>query len=169
MTTAHRPEHDLSAYLDRELLPEDVQAVEVHLRACAPCRTELEALRATRRLLGRLATPPLPPEFAARLAARAEGAAPRRWVWWPRPALAAAVVVAMVVLLVAVPAFLGQRERLRAAEVGPDLFIREAAHATAADPFADRAFLSLVAADANVRVAGEDPRGAGEDPPRAGR
>lgn len=168
MTTAHRAGHDLSAYLDGELLPEDIQAVEAHLRTCAPCRTELEALRATRRLLGRLATPPLPPEFAARLAARAEVAAHRRWVWWPRPALAAAVV-AMVVLLVAVPAFLGQRERLRAAEVGPDLFIREAAHATAADPFADRAFLSLVAADANVRVAGEDPRGAGEDPPRAGR
>jgi hypothetical protein len=71
----------------------------------------------------------------------------------------AALVLAVV--LVTVPVLRGQRDRLRAAEIGPDLFIRAAAHANADDPFADRAYLGLVVTDANLRIAGEDPRGTG--------
>jgi hypothetical protein len=43
--------------------------------------------------------------------------------------------------------------------VGPDLFMRAAVQSAAEDPFLDRAYIGLVATDANLRLAGEDPRG----------
>lgn len=164
MTVRHRIEHQLSAYLDGELTPGEMEDVRLHLTECASCQSELEDLRATKRLLGRLVQPGLPQRFTADMWSRIERETPRRWTWWPawvpRPAMALAAV-ALALILVAVPMVQNHRDRLRAAEVGPDLFIRAATQAAADDPFMDRAYLGLVTTDANLRLAGEDPRGTG--------
>jgi anti-sigma factor RsiW len=164
MSAHHRIAQQLSAYLDAELTPAEMEEVRLHLSECPPCQAELDGLRATKRVLGRLADPEMPPGFVAELQARA-GGQPRRqawwpFAWWPRPALAAAAVV-LAVVLVAVPVWRGHRDRLRAAEIGPDLFVRAAAQSAAEDPFMDRAYLGLVISDSNLRLAGENPRGAG--------
>lgn len=156
--SAHRIERQLSAYLDGELTPEEAAGVRAHLDSCEPCRAELASLRATKSLLGRLPQPALPAGFAAGLWSRIERPAPRRWLWWPRPAMALAAA-ALAVVLVAVPLVRGHLERLRAAEVGPDLFLRMYAPAAAEDPFTDRAFITLVSTDAGLRLIGEEARG----------
>jgi hypothetical protein len=120
-------------------------------------------LRATKRLLGRLEPPALPRGFAPEVWRRIQRETARRWTWWPvwvpRPAMTLAAV-ALALILVAVPMVQNRRDRLRAAEVGPDLFMRAAAQGAADDPFMDRAYLGLVTTDADLRLAGEDPRGA---------
>lgn len=153
----------LSAYLDTELFPEEMAEVRSHLAGCPDCRAEMEELRATRRLLSSLEAPEPPVGFVADLSLRLGRRAPGLWGWhppfWgPRPAMAFAVL-ALVLVLVAVPAIRGHQDRLRAAEVGPDLFLRIAAQAQARDPLLDRAFVGLVFTDANLRLIGEDPRG----------
>jgi anti-sigma factor RsiW len=164
--SAHdRISRQLSAYLDDELTSADAEEVRQHLSECEPCQAELAGLRAMQHLLGRLAEPEPPPGFLADLQARAARAHPRArpwwpFAWWPRPALAAAAVV-LAVVLVAVPVLRGHRDRLRAAEIGPDLFVRAAVQSAAEDPFMDRAYIGLVVSDSNLRLAGEDPRGAG--------
>ncbi len=158
----HRAVRLLSAYLDAELASEEMAEAQRHLADCPECRAELEGLRATRRLLGSLEAPDLPQGFAADLWSRLGRPAPGPWAWWPfwmpRPATAFAVL-ALDLVLVAVPAIRGHQYRLRAAEVGPDLFLRRAAQAQARDPLMDRAFVGLVFTDANLRLIGEDPRG----------
>jgi len=157
-----RAERLLSAYLDAELTSEEMAEVRGHLEGCPDCSAELGDLRATRRLLSSLDAPDLPQGFAADLRVRLGRRAPGRWAWWPfwgpRPA-AAFAVLALVLVLVAVPAIRGHQHRLRAAEIGPDLFLRIAAQAQARDPLLDRAFVGLVFTDANLRLVGEDPRG----------
>jgi hypothetical protein len=71
----------------------------------------------------------------------------------------ALAAVALAVVLVGVPLVRGHLERLRAAEVGPDLFLRTYAPAAAEDPFVDRAFITLVSTDAGLRLIGEEARG----------
>ncbi|MDR7522521.1 MAG: zf-HC2 domain-containing protein [Armatimonadota bacterium] len=161
MSAPHRIARQLSAYLDGELSPDEMAEVRGHLDGCADCREDLEAMRATKRLLQRLKPPPLPADFAEGLRARLARDAlwrPARWHWWPRPAVALAAA-ALAVVLIAVPAVRGHLDRLRAAEVGPDLFLQAATQAAAEDPFMDRAFLGLVRTDASIRLVGEDPRG----------
>jgi anti-sigma factor RsiW len=159
----HRLQRDLSAYLDEELAPEAMSEVRGHLEQCSACQAELDGLREIRRLLGRLEAPELPRGFDAALRSRVdrpEGGRYTwwpRWAWWPRPRVALAAA-ALAAVLVAVPLVRSHRDRLRAAEFGPDVFIRAAAQAAADDPFADRAFLALVTTDASLRLAGEDPR-----------
>lgn len=145
--------------------------VRGHLAECEDCRRDLEALRATRDLVRRLQPPPLPADFGATLWQRIERERPRRGVLGllrtPRPALAVAVML-VVILLAGVPVMKGRLDRLRAAEVGPDVFVRAYAPAAAEDPFADRAMLGLISSDAALRLVGEDPRGprsAGGDAP----
>ncbi len=159
---AHHAERQLSAYLDRELTPEEEAAVRRHLADCASCREELSRLERMRRLLAGLPERPLPesfwPDLQRALARRREPT----WRTWlagrhirPAAALAAAAVV---ILLLLVPLARGRIDRLRAAEFGLDLFVREHALAAAADPLADRAYLALLVTDANLRIIGR-PRG----------
>jgi anti-sigma factor RsiW len=163
MKMPHRFERQLSAYLDGELPPEEMTEVRRHLAGCPSCQAELEELRATKGMVGRLSQPQLPTSFESDLWRRVDREAPRRRWWpflWPRPAMALAAV-ALALILIAVPVVRDHRDRLRAAEVGPDLFLRAATQAAADDPFMDRAYLGLVTTDADLRLAGEDPRGTG--------
>lgn len=167
----HRVERQLSAYLDRELAPAEMAEVRQHLEACPACRDDLEALRRVKETLARLPVPEAPAGLEKAILARADAVRPAarprlpaarvRWAgWpWPRPALVLAALV-LVLVLVGLPAVRGHLDRLRASEVGPDLFFRAATQAAADDPFVDRAYLGLVSTDATLRIQGEDPRGA---------
>ncbi len=158
MRVPHRAARQISAYIDGELTPAEQAEFRAHLEHCASCRREEEELRRTSRLIQRLAPPAVPQGLADAIGELIERQRVPRRSSWPRPALVVATAV-LVVVLVAVPALLGHRDRLRAAEVGPDVFVRLAAEAAAGDPFMDRAFLGLVTTDASLRLAGEDPRG----------
>ena len=155
--SVHRIEQQLSAYLDEELSPRDMDEVRRYLEQSEPLRRSLEELRETKLLLGRLRSPELPREFVAELHARIDQPKPW-WIleWLPRSALAVAAM--LVILIIAAPLFVGQQSRLRASEVSSDLFIRAAAHDASDDPYMDRAYLGLVSTDANLRLIGEEPR-----------
>ncbi|MDQ7850370.1 MAG: zf-HC2 domain-containing protein [Armatimonadota bacterium] len=158
----HHTERQLSAYLDREVTPEEEAAVRRHLSGCPSCQEELSRLERVRRLLAGLPERPLPESFWPELRSALGG---RREPPWQslfagrriRPA-AALAAAAVVVLLLLVPLARGRIDRLRAAEFGLDLFVREHALAAAADPLADRAYLALLVTDANLRIVGQ-PRG----------
>jgi len=159
---AHHGERQLSAYLDRELTPEEEAAVRLHLTGCPSCREELSRLERLRLLLAGLPERPLPESFwpdLRRALGRRRALVWRTWLagWRLRPA-AALAAAAVVVLLLLVPLARGRMDRLRAAEFGLDLFVREHALAAAADPLADRAHLALLVTDANLRIIGQ-PRG----------
>jgi anti-sigma factor RsiW len=158
MNASHRIGQQLSAYLDGELTADEMAEVRQHLEGCPACRADIEELQRMKRLLARLQPPEVPRTFEAELLARIDRRSLMGWLQWPRPAMALAAV-ALAVILVAVPLVRDHRDRLRASEVGPDVFIRTAAQSSADDPFMDRAYIGLVATDANLRLAGEDPRG----------
>ncbi|MDQ7828689.1 MAG: zf-HC2 domain-containing protein [Armatimonadota bacterium] len=162
--THDRIGRQLSAYLDRELTPEEARAVERHLDGCPACREELEALRQTRALLRALPERPLPEDFWPELrrtlqreaAPRTRGLpAVRAWLDAIRARPAPALAVVAVVLLLAVTLVRGQLDRLRAAEFGLDLLVREHAITVAADdPLADPAYLGFVVTQANLALVG---------------
>ncbi len=164
-----RLEHQLSAYLDNELTGEEVAEVRAHLAECTICQEELERLHGLKRLLGAL--PEHEPSHELWASLRDQLAQPPAPVWgkWMeaaralvrRPAMAA-VAFAVVVVLIAVPLVRGQRDRLRAAETGVDVYVREHALFSAADPLVDRAYLGLVIGDSNLALVGE-PRRLGEE------
>src|SRR5436309_3041061 len=66
------PREEISAFLDGELIPLRIEAMQAHLASCQSCRTELEALR----------------ELKAGLATLPEIAAPRSFALTPQMASA---------------------------------------------------------------------------------
>jgi anti-sigma factor RsiW len=155
-----RAARHLSAYLDGELAPAERRAIEAHLAVCAACREELDALAQVKRLLGRL--PEVEPPAGLWASLRARAVAPAHpaasllealRAAFRRPA-AAAVAAMVVVILVVAPLVKGRLDRLQAAAVGVDLYVREHAVLAATDPFVDRAYLGLLIGDANVALAG---------------
>lgn len=153
-------EGHLSAYLDRELPPEQEAVVRAHVESCAACQEELARLVHLKRLLAALperAAPDLWPPIRRALADR-QVRRPAWWtVWRERPAVAFAAAAAVVLLLL-LPLARGQIDRLRAAEFGADLFVREHAISAAGDPLVDRAYLGLLVTDANLAIVGARPR-----------
>jgi len=161
--THARASAQLSAYLDGELDPSEVRAVEAHLAGCAICREDLAALRQVKRWLGRL--PEVEPSEAVwqslrrRITAEEHRPAPAGALLdtvraaFRRPAVAAVAAV-LVVLLVAIPLVKGRIDRLQAADIGVDLYVREHVLLSASDPFVDRAYLGLLVGDANLALAG---------------
>ena len=110
--TCHDARELLSALLDDALGPAERAALEAHVAACADCSRELEALRATVALLGRLPAAHAPVGFVDRVVAAAYRPP------WPRRVLDALFVPlrvklpleAVAVLLVSVSAlYLYQR------------------------------------------------------------
>jgi anti-sigma factor RsiW len=73
----------LSEYIDGRLRGGDAEFVDAHLEKCARCAAELEGLRLTVRLLGRVRSVPVPRSFAVREADVAS--APARRPWWLLP------------------------------------------------------------------------------------
>ena len=181
----HRAGRLLSAYVDSELTAAETRAVQEHLLDCAACRDAYENLRAARDLLSAL--PPAEPsaEFWAgvrdpRAAAVSAAGEPFGWagrlraVWasavrgpWPgvtlrRPAWAIAAVLVVLVLAV-LPFVKGTVDRLHATEIGIDLYVHDHAVQMGTAPFVDRAYVGLVAGDAELVLAGETPRPVGDN------
>jgi anti-sigma factor RsiW len=182
----HRAGRLLSAYVDAELSAAEAREVQEHLLDCAACREAYERLRAARSLLAGLppAEPPaefwaavrepvLRGEYAAvagglppdRLGARVRDAwrslVRRRWLVVRRPGWALAAVVLMLALAT-VPLVKGTVDRLHATEIGVDLYVHDhAVQMGGAAPLVDRAYVGLVAGDAELVIAGENPRTAG--------
>jgi anti-sigma factor RsiW len=57
----------LVEYLDAELTPATLSALEAHLAVCAPCRAYLATYRRTRELAASLGRVPLPESLKAQL------------------------------------------------------------------------------------------------------
>ena len=167
--THARLQRQLSAYLDGELAPAEADEVRTHLAGCTACREELSRLQHVKSVLQRLPERSVPQLWAA-IHPRLEspptatgeslGEVFRRMLRRPALALGAAV---LIVALVAVPLVRGRIERLRAGEVGADLFVREHALASADDPLSDRAYLGLLIGDANLALAGTPREESQED------
>ena len=158
----HRSSQLLSAYLDGELLPAEAAAVQDHLLECAPCRAAYEGLRITKGLLGQLPVAEPPAEFWVAVRRPPSTRAAPRLSWWT-PGLQRGVIgglaAALVVLALAlVPMIKGTVDRLHAAEIGVDLYVREHALQMSTEPLADRAYLGLVTGDSDLVLAGESPR-----------
>jgi anti-sigma factor RsiW len=182
----HRAGRLLSAYVDSELTAAETRAVQDHLLDCGACRDAYENLRAARDLLAGL--PPAEPsgefwagirgpmvrsasaaaggsaEWAGRLRAAWASACElaRRWVVVRRPGWALAVVL-VVLALAALPLVRGTVDRLHATEIGVDLYVHDHALQMGSAPLVDRAYVGLVAGDAELVLAGENPRPVGDD------
>ncbi len=179
----HRANQLLSAYLDGELSASESAGVQEHLMDCGLCRGAYEDLRVTKGLLSQLPLAEPPAEFwpgvrepesgrrpmypAARPRAGTggiRGVDPAARSWWPvlvyRPAWA--IAAALVVLAIALtPMIKGAADRLHATEIGVDLYVREHALGMGIQPLTDRAYLGLVAGDADLVLVGETPRAGG--------
>ena len=157
----HRAGQLLSAYLDGELPSPEAAAVQEHMLDCPACREAYAGLRTTKGLLGGLHLAEPPAEFwsAVRESGRRREAPPsrRRPSLPPRRAWAVAAAV-IILILAALPVIKGTVDRLHATEIGVDLYIREHARQMSLEPLADRAYLNLVAGDADLVVVGETPR-----------
>jgi anti-sigma factor RsiW len=156
----------ISAYLDGEVTPEERREVERALERDPQARRLYEELREVRALLRGLREREAPPDLEESVVAYALGGGARRRgrSWWAgRPALLAAVAAAAAIVLL-FPVVRGELNRLRASEVGVAWFVREHTVQTAADPLADRAYLGVLFTDANLALAGEQPRPAQEEP-----
>ncbi len=159
--THARWQRQLSAYVDGELTLHEAGEVEAHLAQCASCRAELERLQSLKSLLGRLPERPVPETLWTSVRAQLDQpqqpwiATVEEWLRGVvrRPALTAAAL-ALVAIFVVIPLVRGRLERLRAAELGPELYIREHALASAFDPFLDRAYLGLIISDASLALVG---------------
>ena len=168
----HRAGRLLSPYLDGELLPKEAAAVQEHLLECAACREVYEQLRATKALLGELPVAEPPAEFwttvrgpemhrvAPAAPSSAAGLARLRF-WSPTLRRRMAWVVAAAVAVIALaltPLIKGTVDRLHAAEIGVDLYVREHALHMSTQPLTDRAYLGVVAGDADLVLVGEPAR-----------
>lgn len=169
--THARLRRQLSAYVDGELRPEEVREVNAHLPGCAECRDELAQLRRLKHLLQHVPEVDPAPEVWERLRTRLAGEGRPAIVAdlleairaaFRRPAVAAAAAM-LVVILVALPLVKGRLDRSQAANIGVDLYVREHALQSAADPFVDRAYLGLLIGDSNLALAGAR-RVPGEEP-----
>jgi len=182
----HRAGRLLSAYVDGELTAAEAREVQEHLLDCAACREAHDGLRGTRDLLAGLPPADPPAQFWAairqpvlrgaaaaapdiqpdRLGDRVRFAwhdltrSPRRWFVVRRPGWALAAVV-LVLALAALPLVKGTVDRLHATEIGVDLYVHDHAVQMGAAPLVDRAYVGLVAGDAELVIAGENPRTSG--------
>ena len=92
----------LSAYLDGQLLGQELRTVEEHLAACSSCRWDLDTLRQTVLLTRNMPTMPVPRSFTLPVPATAPARAARpRWRLVPAFQLATAMVALLLFFAVA--------------------------------------------------------------------
>jgi len=70
----------------------------------------------------------------------------------------------VILALVLTPFIKGTVDRLHAAEIGVDLYVREHAFGMSIEPLADRGFLGVVIGDADLVLICEPPRAGGSAP-----
>jgi anti-sigma factor RsiW len=94
-------EERLSAYLDGELTPREVEAVEHHLETCPECQWDLETIRQTVQWTRELPTLTVPRVFTIPVSAEPERPARRRWSFLPALQGATALIALLLVFAVA--------------------------------------------------------------------
>lgn len=126
----HRFSHrHLSAYVDNELAPAQMERIEGHLAVCKECRRELSELEATQNVLSSLSRLQVPRSFTLPESVRDEQ---RRFHFWDTSYLvlrgAAAVVSVLLVLFVSGEALLrfGVGSRTQMAKQAQDALPSEA-------------------------------------------
>jgi anti-sigma factor RsiW len=160
----HRAGHLLSPYLDGELLPKEAVAIQEHLLECAACREAYDRLRATKALLGGLPVAEPPANFWTSVRAPRGSwfplttPLPLRWPALRRRVAWVAAAGIVLLALALVPLIKGSIDRLHAAEIGVDLYVREHALQMSTQPLTDRAFLGVVAGDSDLVLVGESGR-----------
>lgn len=166
-----RLERQLSAYLDGELSADDAAEVRLHLSQCPRCQREVERLQVLKQVLGALPERDAPVNLWVSVREQLQQPRSSLWERWMeslrtlglgRRPVAAAAAVAVVLVLIAVPLVRGRLDRLRAADLGVDVYLREHVLVSSGDPFADRSYLGLVIGDSNLALIGE-PRRAKEE------
>lgn len=109
----------IQAYLDGELTPPAVQALEEHLRGCAACRQELEAGQGLWRQVEAAMSMPDRASLWPRLADRLERRRRRRGAWTFRGlGLAAALTGLLLGWQLGQPAAAARRDGVLKAETG---------------------------------------------------
>ncbi len=99
MKQCHDIHEQLSAYLDGELSPSEWDSVEVHLDACANCRTELTQLAQLDAKLHGIPTPDVPVNVWNSVADRIGGAQPKvKTLTFPSPARTIAAAAALLLV-----------------------------------------------------------------------
>jgi anti-sigma factor RsiW len=97
----------LSAYIDRQLPPEEQTAVGLHATVCDPCRTHLHSFLQIKKALRAQSLPPIPaPVLAAIEAATIDQPPARRWIswtWWLPAAVLATAAGAWLLLRLQTP------------------------------------------------------------------
>jgi hypothetical protein len=100
---------DCDALADRKLVLAEGEAggdpaLEEHLQACEPCRTDVEEMRDVRRLYREAAVETMPDRVRARaLALHPAGRRSSRWARFTPPAVAALLLAALVVPFLRAP------------------------------------------------------------------
>ena len=100
-------EERLSAYLDGELAPQELDAVERHVATCQACQWDLDTLRQTVEWMRELPTVSIPRVFTIPVPAQPERAPQRRWRWVPALQAATALVALLLVFAVSGDFLLG--------------------------------------------------------------
>ena len=157
----HRAGQLLSAYLDGELLPREAVEVQEHLLECSACRKAYERLRETKDLLGQLPVAEPPAEFWTAIRVPRPLPMHGRFLWRPgvRRRTAWGIAAALLVLAIALaPVVKGTVDRLHAAEIGVDLYVRDHALQMSGEPLVDRAYLGLITGDSDLKLVGEPAR-----------
>ncbi len=94
---------DLSAYLDDEMLPEERERMDAHLRGCADCLREIDAHKRVNDVYGRVGAKSAPADFESRVKAAVRSGGPvvdfqaRRTPRWAGPLVAAAAAAIVVI------------------------------------------------------------------------
>lgn len=135
-----RVRHLLSAYLDRELSPEEFRLIRAHLVTCAGCTRELEAEAVLKEALAGLETLEAPEDLLDTVMVRlaAEPEPNRRWVL---PLRLAAVGAVAASLFLAVP-LVRQWQSGDYVVVEVRTLYRQHSLVSAAQPLTDRALLN---------------------------
>jgi anti-sigma factor RsiW len=99
-----------------------------------------------------------PARLAGLLSAGVAGLSPARRSTLRRRVAWAAVAAVVLLALALTPMIKGTVDRLHAAEIGVDLYVREHALQMSTQPLTDRAYLGVVAGDADLVLVGEPAR-----------
>jgi hypothetical protein len=123
-------EERLSAYLDGELTPGEVEAVEQHLEACPACQWNLETLGQTIQWTRELPTLTVPRVFTIPVSAEPERPARRRWSFVPVLQGATALIALLLVFAVAGDLMFGDLSTGSA----PDMALQQEAVSSSMEP-----------------------------------
>lgn len=122
--TCRTVQANLSAYIDREVPPRELQEIRIHLAWCDQCQREESELRGLKALLNDVSAPEPSPDFEARLIMGIHRPyhrpRPNHFVAIGGPVLVFASVAAASMLVVLQFASAGERPQI-AASIGRDL------------------------------------------------